>query len=111
MIRSSLRQFQVKPAGQKMITREIRPRLIISRIYRPVIMVLPAPASSARRNRKRILGKKIFIDRNPLMGKRNNTRKLKAESFIKKMPVLKSVSIYHEFYRVRIAFKVQTRDL
>ena len=89
-----------------MTTRESRPRLIISRMYKPVIMVLPAPASSARRNLRGFWGKKVLIDRNPLVGKRNNTGKLKAKRLIEKMSVLKSVRIYHELYRVRIAFEV-----
>ncbi|MDI6755240.1 MAG: hypothetical protein QME78_12710 [Thermodesulfobacteriota bacterium] len=50
--------------------------------------------------------KKILIDRNPLVGKRNNPRKLKAKRFIKEMPVLKSIRIYHELYGVRVTFKV-----
>ena len=43
-------QFPIRPAGGAMSTRRMSRRDNISRMYRPVMMVFPAPASSASRN-------------------------------------------------------------
>ena len=50
-VRSSRSQFPTRPAGGTTSTRRMRPRESISRTARPVMMVLPAPASSASRKR------------------------------------------------------------
>ena len=50
-VRISRSQLPTSPAGGATSTRLMRRQASISRRYRPVMIVLPAPASSASRNR------------------------------------------------------------
>src|SRR5437867_11619944 len=68
---SSRCHWKARFAGQTIKIRSASPRSSSSRIRRPDMMVLPAPASSASRNRT---FEQVVVDRLELMRQRVNAR-------------------------------------
>ncbi len=88
-------QLLTRPAGGTISTRWINRRANISRMYRPAMIVLPAPASSASKKAQAWLSQHGIVNGDTLVGQRVNAGGFGGKGRVEQMAVSQAFPFGH----------------